>query len=71
MGNVSDCIFLREALEEAVDENKVLAMAGECGCSGECTLEDGCVLYKRRYNMPGEEERFFERLKSEFLSHML
>ena len=47
MGNVSDCIFLREALEEAVNENKVLAMAGECGCSGECTLEDGCVLYKR------------------------
>lgn len=69
--DVRECVFLREALEDAQDEEKVIAIAAKCGCGSECTLEDGCVLYKGHYEKPDEERSFYQRLRSEFVGHML
>lgn len=69
MSDVRNCIFLSEALEDAVDEVTVVREAERLGCSGECTLENGCVLYK---NMRDTSEAMCAaRLKKEFLYHML
>lgn len=73
MSDVRKCIFLNAALEEAQDEEKVIVVAENCGCCGECTLEDGCILYKNRvhFEKPDEEQAFYRRLRSEFVGHML
>lgn len=71
MGDVRDCFFLSEALEEAQDEDKVVEIAESCGCGGECTLEDGCILYKGPYEKPEEEQAFFRRLRNEIVEHMV
>lgn len=69
MNNVTDCIFLGEALAEANDTDAVIQTAEKCLCSGECTLENGCKLYKELRDT--SEVAFSQRLRSEFLYHML
>lgn len=68
MSNIG-CYFLEEALEEAVDVATLLKEADRCHCSGECTLESGCVLYKNLRDT--SETRCAERLKKELLYHIL
>lgn len=70
MNEAMACVFFRNALTDARNKNSVLETAGRCGCCGECTLENGCVLYKEQRGMPGERA-FFGKLKEEFLFHML
>lgn len=68
MNDVRGCYFLNEALEEAVDEATVIKKAVRCHCSEECTLENGCVLYKQMKNT--SEMKCAIRLKAELVYHM-
>ncbi len=69
MSDVRKCYFLDEALEEAVDEATVIKEAERCHCSGECTLESGCVLYKNLRDT--SETKCAARLKAELMYHVL
>lgn len=70
MSDVRDCYFLSEALEEAKDEDFIEEVAEKCHCSGECTLEEGCLLYKELFDTE-DEVAFARRLRAELMSHVL
>lgn len=70
MSDVRGCYFLSEALEDAKDEDFIEEVAEKCHCSGECTLEEGCLLYKELSDTE-DEVAFAKRLRAEFVSRML
>lgn len=63
------CYFLTSALEHAQNKAAAIKEAERVGCSGQCTLENGCVLYKNLRDT--SETELLQKLRSELIYHML
>ena len=64
-----ECYFLSNALDRAQNEDAVIKEAEKVGCSGQCTLEDGCRLYKNLRDT--SETDFLESLRSVLIYFLL
>lgn len=52
-------------------EQAVFSLAQELGCSAECTLESGCLLYQHPNLRAGCFDNFKKGVKAEFLAFIL
>lgn len=70
------CIFVNEVMKEleySEEAKKLFERAKNVGCNDQCTLEDGCKLYKALRMISADEklQRAGRLLRKEFTLFML